>query len=135
MPVLKMKPPLPDCIWGFRRYLFSPDILSICVRVIRAMAEEKEEETTTAPDITSLDTYVLLGLFINILSAQAWQHMGLRLKPGANNIEKDLKRANTAIDCIAFLVNKLEPEIPENERRQLRNLLTDLQVNFVQVKG
>ncbi len=98
------------------------------------MAEEKEEETTT-PDITSLDTYVLLGLFINILSAQAWQHMGLRLKPGANSVEKDLKRASTAIDCIAFLINKLEPEIPENETRQLRNLLTDLQVNFVQVKG
>ena len=96
---------------------------------------EEEEERTAAPDITSLDTYALLGLFINILTAQAWQHMGLRLKPGSDKIEKDFKRASTAIDCIAFLINKLEPELSEGERRQLRNLLTDLQINFVQTRG
>jgi hypothetical protein len=99
------------------------------------LGEEKEEEGNTGLDVTSLDTYALLGLFINILSAQAWQHMGLRLKPGTDKVVKDFKRASTAINCVAFLVNKLEPEIPENESRQLRNLLTDLQVNFVQLKG
>ena len=98
------------------------------------MGEDKEQEKNPPLDITSLDTYALLGLFINILSSQAWQHMGLRLKPGADKIEKDFKRASVAIDCIGFLVDKLEPEISESERKQLRNLLTDLQINFVQIK-
>jgi hypothetical protein len=98
------------------------------------LGEGEEQEKSPPLDITSLDTYALLGLFINILSSQAWQHMGLRLKPGADKIEKDFKRANVAIDCIAFLVDKLEPEVSESERKQLRNLLTDLQINFVQLK-
>lgn len=99
------------------------------------MDEETKERTERLPifDITSLDTYTLLGLFISILSAQAWQHMGLRVKPGTDQIVKDFDRARTAIDCISFLIDKLEPHIPENEKTKLRSLLTDLQINFARL--
>ena len=49
------------------------------------MAEPSEEKKTKVFDITSLDTYDLLTLFISVLSAQAWQHLGLRVKPGTDD--------------------------------------------------
>lgn len=94
---------------------------------------EKETKEIPILDVTSLDTYALLGLFVNILSIQAWQNMGLRVKPGADEIVKDFERAKTAIDCVSFLLDKLEPHIPEEEKVKLRNLLTDLQLNFVRL--
>jgi hypothetical protein len=66
-------------------------------------------------------------------SPQAWQHMGLRVKPGADNVEQDLERARTAIDCIAFLVDKLKTHVQESEAKRLKNLLADLQINFVRI--
>ena len=99
------------------------------------MGEEKEEKKPAAFDITFLDTYALLELFIEILNMQAWQHMGLRVKPGTDKVETDFKRANVAIDCIAFLIDKLESHIQDIEKNRLRGLLTDLQVNFIRLKG
>jgi len=96
--------------------------------------EHEKEEKPPIFDIASLDTYVLLELFINVLSAQAWQHMGLRLKTGTDKIEKDFERAKVAIDCIAFLTDKLEPHIQDSEKNRLRSLLADLQINFVRIK-
>ncbi len=95
--------------------------------------ESKDDEQPLTLDITSLDTYSLLALFANILGAQAWQHMGLRVKPGTDQIERDMERARTAIDCAAFLLNKLEAHVPESEAKRLKNLLTDLQINFVRI--
>ena len=94
---------------------------------------EKEEgnEEPTMVDLTAVDTYSLLGLFINILSAQAWQHMGLRTVPGTGEIKVDFDRAGVAVDCVAFLIKKLEPHLEEREKGRLRNLVADLQINFV----
>jgi hypothetical protein len=97
------------------------------------MEPERDNDKTPTMDIMSLDTYVLLALFVNILSSQAWQHMGLRVKPGADTVEQDLERARTAIDCIAFLVDKLTGHIQESEAKRLKNLLADLQINFVRI--
>ena len=96
------------------------------------MGQENEEQPQpTAFDVTALDTYVLIQLFINILASKAWQHMGLRIKPGTDTVEKDLERAKTAIDCISSLLEKVESHLQEKEARILRNLLSDLQINFV----
>jgi hypothetical protein len=88
---------------------------------------EKESQVF---DITSLDTYDLLSFFISILSAQAWQHMGLRVKPGTDKIEKDLERAKVAIDCTVFLMERMEAHIADKDKEALRGLLADLQINF-----
>lgn len=99
------------------------------------MEQDKNDEKPLVFDIMSLDTYVLLSLFIKILSSQAWQYMGLRIKPGTDKVEKDFERAKIAIDCIAFLIDKLETHIQENEYKRLKNLLSDLQINFVSLKS
>ena len=91
------------------------------------------EEKPFTLDLSALDTYTLIKLFINFLSLQAWQHMGLRVKPGKDHVEKDLELAKTAIDCIIFLIDKVKTHLLESEKKQLQNLLADLQINFVKI--
>lgn len=81
-------------------------------------------------DLTALDLDQLLGLFIGILSAKAWQYMGIRLSPGKEESEKDLVKAAAAIDCITVMVDKLAPRLPEGELAGLRSLVADLQINY-----
>jgi len=92
----------------------------------------EEEEKKGFMDVGVLDTYTLLGLFINLLSLKAWQDMGLRTAPGTDKIEKDLDRARVAVDCLAYLIDKLEPHVGNEEKNKLRSLLADLQINFVE---
>ena len=95
------------------------------------MSEEAGSEEPKVQDITSLDTYSLIGLFISLLSAKAWQTMGLRVKPGTDKIEKDLDQARTAIDTVDFLVQKLKTRITDLERSGLEIMVGDLKLNFV----
>jgi len=95
------------------------------------MVEEKGEAgQPQAVDLTALDMEQLLGLFIGILAAKAWQYMGVRLTPGKKEAEKDLGKAAKAIDCAAFLADRLAPSLPEAEAGRLRAMITDLQINY-----
>jgi hypothetical protein len=98
------------------------------------LAENNDAEKPVF-DITSLDIYVLLTFFLNILISQAWQHMGLRVKPGTDKVEKDLPRARLAIDCASFLITKLENQIQETDINHLKNVLADLQINYARVSS
>lgn len=102
------------------------------------MDDEKQESSgdvegrPTVINMTLLDTYTLMRAFIGLLANQAWQDIGLVMNPQTQKIEKNIERAKTAIDCIAFLIEKLEPQLQNEEKEKLRSLLTDLQLNFVQ---
>ena len=95
------------------------------------MSGEAGGEESKIQDVTSLDTYSLIGLFIGLLSAKAWETMGLRVKPGTDKIEKDFDQARIAIDTVDFLVQKLKSRIPEAERSRLESMVGDLKLNFV----
>jgi hypothetical protein len=84
-------------------------------------------------DITSLDTYVLLNLFVSILATKAWQHLGLRTISGSNTVKQDLVQARVSIDCFSFLINQLKDKIPTEDAKRQQNLLTDLQMNFARI--
>ena len=92
---------------------------------------EKTEMETGPVDISLLDLYQLLDLFIVLLSEQAWRYMGLRVDPSTNEVKKDLVRAHVAIDCIISLVDKIESHLTSRDEDRLRNLITDLQINYV----
>ena len=89
------------------------------------------QENSRSIDLTELDITVLLSLFINLLSAKAWQYMGLRIKSGTDKTEQDFEKAKLSISCIVFLVEKLEDQLSDDEKRKLRSIITDLQINFV----
>lgn len=91
---------------------------------------ENTDQKPAVLDITSVDVYVLLSMVINILSEQAWQHLGLRVKPGTDKAEKDIQRARVAIDCIVFLNDKIAPQLDDMGKKQLQKLIADLQINF-----
>jgi len=83
-------------------------------------------------DISSLDIYKLVELFIMLLSEKAWLYIGLRVDPATNKINKDFAKAHVAIDCIISLVDKIESNLDKAEAESLRRLITDLQLNYAE---
>jgi hypothetical protein len=95
--------------------------------------EPKNKEIGEGPvEISMLDIYQLLEIFIMLLSEHAWRYIGLRVDPRTNEIKKDFERAHVAIDCIIALVDKMESHLSSEDKNRLRNLITDLQVNYAQ---
>jgi len=97
------------------------------------LSEQAEGKEPEIRDISSLDAYSLIGLFIGLLSAKAWETMGLRVKSGTDRVEKDFDQARTAIDTIDFLVQKLKSRIQDEEISRLESLVGDLKLNFVRL--
>lgn len=93
---------------------------------------ENTEPELGSVDISRLDLYQLLDLFVILLSEQAWRYLGLRVDPRTNETNKDPARAHLAIDCIISLVDKMDPKITDQDKNRLRNLITNLQLKYVQ---
>ena len=89
--------------------------------------EHAEERSEAVADVYSVAKWV-----IGIMAATAWQYMGLQVNPATGTIEKDLIQARIAVDTVVFLGDKINPHLNEAERREIRFLISDLQVNFVQ---
>ena len=93
---------------------------------------DKKEPGPSPVDISSLDIYQLIELFIMLLSEKAWRYIGLRVEPSTGKINKDLSKARVTIDCIISLVDKIEPSLDSKEIESLRRLITDLQLNYAE---
>lgn len=98
-------------------------------------AAEEAPDTTVdeaANSLPPMDVYGLLKTTIGLLSSGAWAWMGLSPNPFTGQMERDLEQAKVAIDTVAFLVDKIDPSLAEDERRDLRNTVSMLRVNYVQ---
>ena len=99
-------------------------------------AESGGSEAANAADhlgaMPRLNVRDRLLMCIDILNQGAWISLGLISDPTTGNIEKDLDQAKTAIDSVAFLAERVEPELDDETCRELRNLVRDLQLNYVQ---
>lgn len=82
-------------------------------------------------DILAPDLYTLIAAMATQLGEQAWRWMGLVPNPVTQQVEKDLNKARLAIDCTQFLADKVSPYLPEPARRDLRTLVSNLQLTFV----
>jgi hypothetical protein len=94
-------------------------------------SENKGQEPNPV-DVSSLDIYQLVELFIMLLNEQAWRYIGLRVDPATNKMNKDLAKARIAIDCIISLVEKIEANLGDEEKEHLRKIITDLQLNYAE---
>ena len=102
--------------------------------------EESKQEEQTSETVQeeseqpeqAMDVYSMLGVFIAMLAQNAWVWMGLRLDPVTGKVQRDLAQAHVAIDCLVFLADKMMPKVEEAQRRELRGIISDLQLNFVQ---
>ena len=98
-----------------------------------AAASQTAEAEAQGAEFPMPRVYDFLQFTVGILAEQAWSKMGIRLAPGQKEPEKDLVQAKVAIDTIVFIVDKIVPYIGEAERKALRSLVSDLQINFVRL--
>lgn len=84
-------------------------------------------------DVMDLELDQLLGFMIGLTSSKAINYMGVDLKTG-KQVDKDLGKAGVVIDLTSYMVDKLIPYVSEEEIKQLKGMVSDLQLNFVRVK-
>ncbi|MCC6731321.1 MAG: DUF1844 domain-containing protein [Chthonomonadales bacterium] len=73
-----------------------------------------------------------LLMCIDILYQGAWIAMGLVNDPVTGQVERDLAEARLLIDSAGALAEQVQPHVDDATRRDLKNLISDLRVNFVQ---
>jgi hypothetical protein len=75
-----------------------------------------------------------LGLIfsINLFAEQAWKHLGLHADRATGETKSDFPQARLAIDAINALLPLVEGRFDPHMVRDLRNLLSSLQMNYVQ---
>lgn len=88
------------------------------------------------PEAESLpDVMTLVGTFLSLLAARAWQAMGLVPDPATKQVERNLDDAQLAIDAAAALAEVIRPRVGDRERREIEALITNLRLNFVEQKS
>ena len=78
------------------------------------------------------DVKTLSHFFISLLGNTAWQHLGLMAHPQTGEVKKDMKQAKQAIDIISFLYDTIKEDVEKEQGREIRDLLTNLSMNFVE---
>lgn len=89
---------------------------------------ENESETPKKP----ISIYDVLTILIEQMSALSWQKLGLQKDPVTGATVFDLAEAKVAIDLTAQLVQHLESQLDDDDKRQLHSLVRDLRINYVQ---
>jgi hypothetical protein len=87
-----------------------------------------EENVSQAPP---LDIWGVMRYCLMLLHSQAWQALGLMPNPATGKVEQDLAQAQVAIDAVAYLGGQLEAKLSGPELREMKNLVADLRMNFV----
>ena len=96
---------------------------------------EHEEGFDPSGMFMPTDVYMISQMMISLMANSAWQHLGLIPDPRTKKIEKNMNQARIAIDTISFLFDKIENELEKEPAKEIRNLLSNLRVNFVQKSG
>jgi len=86
------------------------------------------EETQEHPRLAAMDR---LFMCLDILQQGAWIALGLVTDPVTNKVERNLEEAQQLIDAVAAICEVLDPAVEEPVRRDLRNLVANLRLNYV----
>jgi len=81
-------------------------------------------------DLLDLEIESILNFFIGLTSTKAYQYLGVPTKQGNKHV-KDLEKARLAIDTTIFLVDKLEPYLKEEQNKQLKQIISNLQFTYL----
>lgn len=79
---------------------------------------------------TDRDEAVFLSLVYSFHAA-AMQQLGKLANPLTGKIERDLDAARGTIDVLVMLQKKTAGNLTDREKRTLTNLITELQLNYV----
>ena len=78
-----------------------------------------------------MDVHGFAGALIPLFDSYAWQSMGLVANTKTGEPSKDLPAAQFAIDCVHFILGKIETTLPPEELREAHRRLTDLRMNYL----
>ena len=92
--------------------------------------QDKNENEKLYPHQLTLET--LFIWFIGILNGKAWEYLGLMMNPETKEIKQDLKKAKISIDSIEFLLNQIKTELKDEDKKEMENILANLQMNYVE---
>jgi hypothetical protein len=90
--------------------------------------QESDARGEPHPRLAAADRLLMC---IDILHQGAWIALGLVTDPVTNQIQKDLGEARSLIDATAALAEHAEAFVEEPVKRELRNLVATLRMNFV----
>lgn len=93
------------------------------------MADQENERQAAAEPISVYDVVMVMA---DQMAALAWQKLGLQPDLATGRIVKDLEQAKMAIDLTAHLASLIEPQLDEEGKRRLHNLVRDLRINYVE---
>lgn len=86
------------------------------------------DESGEHPRLAAVDRLLMC---LDILQQGAWISLGLVLDPVTQKIERNLGEAKQLIDACAAIAEIVEPSVEEPFRRDLRNMVANLRLNFV----
>jgi len=81
-------------------------------------------------ELLQLEIEEILQFFISVTSTKSALYMGARLTADQEP-SKDLAKARIAIDTTKMLVETLQPLISEDEAKQLNEVVSNLQLAYV----
>jgi F0F1-type ATP synthase membrane subunit b/b' len=96
----------------------------------KSSQNEKNNDLKIYPHMLPLTT--LFVWFIGILNGKAWEHLGLMMNPETKEIKQDLIKAKISIDSIEFLLNQIKNELNIEDKKQIEDMLANLQINYVE---
>jgi len=67
--------------------------------------------------------------------AAGMQHLGKTVSPLTGKVERDLDAARGTVDVLEMFQRKTAGNLTDRERRALTNLITELQLNYVDECG
>ena len=79
-------------------------------------------------DISSL----LFTQLVMSFQAAAWQQLGKTVSPFSGKVERNLELAKNSIDILGMLETKTKGNLSDDERDFLKNVLTQLRMNYVE---
>jgi len=98
-----------------------------------APASDTAEEAPSAEELAQLFTAeYALAAAIDQFQRLAWVGLGLQPHPITGKVAEDLPEARVAIDVLGDLVDRFEQLRGEKEVRDLRLVLSNLRINYVQ---
>lgn len=111
-------------------------------RVGHEPAPQPEPEPEPAPEpegpeprsLAEVGVFGILRFTTSLLVQQAWVDLGIQALPGTEATE-NLPAARVAIDTLAFVVDKLQPDLDADEKQELGAMLANLRVNYIQRAG
>jgi hypothetical protein len=78
-----------------------------------------------------LETRDLVKALLPVLDEHAWRYLGMVSDPRTGQIRQNLPSAQLAIDCIHFILSKIDSDLSPEEHQESQRRLSDLRMNYL----